>query len=156
MEDLIKITHCARCRDLFVKIRFDVCEKCIDEEEEDYQRIHDVLAEDASQSTEAVALLAGVDVACVLRMLDRGLIVNDHIAREFKCGRCGETAISATQKLCRSCLHNLDREFFQEINEAKRVLSAQRRESVHTVLTKKRQQTPNINSNPKKKKKKLP
>lgn len=138
-----------------MKIRFDVCENCIDEEEADYQRIHDVLAQDASQSTEAVALLADVEVACVLRMLDRGLIVNDHIAREFKCGRCGDTAISATQKLCRACLHNLDKRFFQEINEAKRVLSEQRRESVHTILTKKRQQTPNVNSktNAQKKKK---
>ncbi|MFP6585054.1 MAG: hypothetical protein VCD00_21160 [Candidatus Hydrogenedentota bacterium] len=142
MDDTIKITYCARCNNLYVKIRFNVCDHCIDDEEADYQKICDVLAENAGQSTEAVVLLADVEVATVLRMLEQGLIVNDNLAHDFKCGRCGGPAISGAQRLCRTCLNKLDQTFFKEIVEAKIILAEQRRESVHEVLMGKRKKSP--------------
>lgn len=142
LDDAIKIAYCARCNDLYVKIRFEVCDQCIDEEEADYQRIRDVLAENSGQSTETVALLAEVEVPTVLRMLAQGLILNDKLAHDFKCGQCGKPAISGAQRLCRTCLNRLDKKFFKEIVEAKLVLAEQRRESVHDVLMDKRKKAP--------------
>ena len=147
LDDEIKISHCARCNSLYVRIRFDVCDDCLDEEEADYERIRDVLAENAGQSTEAVAMLADVAVSTVLRMLDHGLITNKNIAHDFKCGKCGERAISAAQRLCQPCLDQLDQKFFKEIVEAKLILAEQRRESVHAVLMNKRKKTPRSKGN---------
>lgn len=139
----MKIAHCARCRGLFVRIRFEVCDRCLDDEEADYTRINDVLVSNKGLTVEQVAEKAEVTTACVLRMLERGLIVNEKIAENIKCGRCGAPAISASQQLCTACLQDLDKKFISEINQAKKNVAQQHNESVHEVLNEKRKQVPN-------------
>jgi ribosomal protein L37E len=139
MDETGKIAKCARCKSVFVKMHVPVCEKCTDDEEADFKRISETMAENPDQNAETIALLADVTTACVLRMLDRGLITNENMGSKIKCGQCGKPAISAAKKLCQSCLIKLDQKFFSEISQAKRVREDRdANDSVHETLEDKR------------------
>lgn len=141
MSDSMKISHCPRCNNLFVKIKHVVCDRCIDGEDADYKKIDEVLDNHTGLGVEQVAQKAGVDPKCVLRMLDRGMIANEQVAKDVKCGQCGAPAISASQQLCSLCLVKLDQKFFKQIHEAKKHIAEQRSsDSVHIVLNAKRNQ----------------
>lgn len=139
MSDELKLIHCARCSEIFVQIRTKICPNCIDIEEEEYARIRDVLHNNESINVAKVAELAEVTETCVLRMLDSGLIINEQVNNDVKCGQCGLPAISTSQRLCTYCLSQLDQKFYSEINEAKRRLHDENpNDSVHVVLNRKR------------------
>jgi ribosomal protein L37E len=140
MGETIRIARCRRCNEAYIKVSFSVCDNCLDDEDADYQRISDTLAENPNKNVETVAYLADVTPSCVLRMLDRGLIANEQVDNDVRCGKCGEPALSVAQKLCQSCLIKLDQKFFSEINEAKRTQDAQNQDqSVHDTIDRKRQ-----------------
>ncbi len=146
MGDQFKIVRCVRCEAIFVRIRTAVCTHCLDAEEEDFHRIRDVLHEHKHLNVVAVAELAEVTEACVLRMLGEGLIVNEQVSHDVKCGQCGAPAISTSQRLCARCLANLDRKFVTEISEARqRMIEAPASASVHVMLNRKRKKS--IDSN---------
>lgn len=139
MSDELKIAKCARCSVLFVRIRGEVCHSCVEAEEADYLAIKEVLRENDDLNVTEVAKQAEVTEACVLRMLEQGLIVNEQVDNEVKCGKCGRPAISTQQRLCGTCLTSLDQTFYSEINEAKdRIEEAVPSDSVHVMLNKKR------------------
>jgi hypothetical protein len=88
-------------------------------EESDFARIKDIIEQDPNLSAEELAERANVTVACVFRMLDEGLIANSHDDDDFTCGRCGSPAIGPRQRLCMSCLMELDRELSLELNQVR-------------------------------------
>ncbi len=140
MDETGKIGKCARCSTTFVKFNSPVCENCIDDEEADFARISDALVDNPDQNAEVIAKLVNVSIACVLRMLDRGLIATEQVAPDVKCGRCGKPAISLAKKLCQSCLIKLDQNFMSEISEAKRAQTEfDGSSSVHDIIDSKRQ-----------------
>ncbi|HUW60704.1 MAG TPA: hypothetical protein VMZ06_06825 [Candidatus Bathyarchaeia archaeon] len=85
-----------------------VCSKCQPDEDADYEKIRAVLDRLPHLNVETAAAEAGVTVACVMRMLDEGLIANANLAENIKCGRCGAPAISLTKRLCQACLDKLN------------------------------------------------
>ena len=107
---------CARCDALFTRVKSGVCPKCQPDEEADFRRIRDALDEHSDLTAEALAEAADVTVACVLRVLDEGLIENVALAEPAKCGRCGAPAISLRKRLCLECLKELNADFAQVLN----------------------------------------
>lgn len=101
---------CPRCKKLFDKGVSRVCSKCQPAEDADYQKIRVVLDRSPRLNAEAAAAEADVTVACVMRMLDEGMIANANLTENVKCGRCGGAAISLTKKLCQACLEKLNTE----------------------------------------------
>ncbi len=106
------LSKCPRCEKLFDKVNTVVCPKCREDEDADFDLIRTTLEESPDLNAEQVAEVSGVSIDCVLRMLDTGLIANIALseAEAFKCGRCGAPAISATKKLCQTCLEKLNQE----------------------------------------------
>jgi len=104
------LTTCPRCKKLFDKVHTAVCTRCQSEEDRDYDRIRAVLDRSPNLNAEQVAAEAEVDVQCVVRMLEEGLITNVNLAEKVKCGRCGAPAISMNKRLCQSCLEKLNTE----------------------------------------------
>lgn len=102
------LTTCPRCNRIFDKVRSSVCTKCQEAEDGDYDKIRTVLDRSPGLNAEQVAEEAGVPVACVMRMLDEGLIANAGFAKDVKCGMCGAPAISMSRKLCQACLEKLN------------------------------------------------
>jgi DNA-directed RNA polymerase subunit M/transcription elongation factor TFIIS len=104
------LVSCPRCKKLFDKGVALICAKCQPEEDADYGKIRAVLDRSPQLNAEEVAAEAEVPVACVMRMLQEGLITNVSLTEKIKCGRCGAPAISFTKKLCQACLDKLNAE----------------------------------------------
>lgn len=118
------LANCPRCGRLFNKMRTPICRDCEPDEEADFEKIRQSLADQPDQSAEEVAKNAGVTPECVLRLLDEGRIANVALSQSVKCGRCGEPAISFSKRLCQACLNKLSMELAAE--QAKIVLPPRR------------------------------
>jgi hypothetical protein len=114
-----QLAHCARCKRLYVRFEWNVCETCLGAEEGDHGRIREELSRTPDVSIETLAERAQVTVACVLRMLDEGLIASADAA-DRTCGQCGAPAISAKQRLCARCLLDFDQRVSRELHQAQK------------------------------------
>lgn len=110
------LSKCPRCEELFDKTTNIICGGCAEDEEKDHEIVRDLLGQQGELNAEGVAELSGVDIKCVLRMLDTGKVASITLGEEAKCGRCGAPAISATKRLCEPCLEKLN----TEMNKTKR------------------------------------
>lgn len=110
------LAKCSRCETLFNKMSASVCPQCIEDEEDDFETIRTCLQENPDISAEAVSKLSGVDLKCVLRMLDQDLISNVSVSGPVKCGQCGAPAISHAKRLCQACLEKLNRKMVEARN----------------------------------------
>lgn len=135
------LAHCGRCQGIFVKLRSHVCLTCTSAEDADLLRIRDILALETSLNAEQLAKRAEVNVSCVLRMMKEGYIGSSDEGGVARCGHCGRPAVSARQRLCRSCIVKLDRRISEEMSEVRsRRVSPLRAAShrVHEILSGKR------------------
>lgn len=105
-----QLSKCPRCGRLFSKAQKAVCLACLPNEEEDYRRIRDALNTAVQSTPEQLAAAAGVEVDCVNRMLNEGLLARSEPEEAARCGRCGGLAISASKRLCQACLTRLEAE----------------------------------------------
>ncbi|PCJ67067.1 MAG: hypothetical protein COA73_00165 [Candidatus Hydrogenedentota bacterium] len=122
------LTKCVRCEKLFNKVNGPVCSVCMPTEETDFDTIRSTIEDNPDINAETVSELSGVSVACVLRMMDSGLISNISLGDKVKCGQCGAPAISPTKKLCQNCLESLNRKMLDarksiQLNQKKKVES---------------------------------
>lgn len=102
------LAKCVRCEKLFDKTNHPVCSPCMPSEEEDYERVRECLNEHPEMSAEGISEVTGVDIQCVMRMLDQGMISNTLFTGTVKCGQCGQPAISPSKRLCNGCLEKLN------------------------------------------------
>lgn len=108
------LTKCLRCEKLFNKTTSGVCPQCTSDEDADFDTIRACLDENPEVNAETIAEMTGVDIKCVLRMIDTGSITTVSLsASDIKCGQCGSPAISASKKLCQSCLEKLNQKMLQ-------------------------------------------
>jgi hypothetical protein len=129
----VRLNQCPRCRGLFVKGESPVCRGCEEAEIADYCLIREALAQDGDAAINEVAETAGVDVAVVLRMLEKGLISNDGDGHKIPCERCGQPSVSRIKQLCPRCLIDYDQNLSGAINEALNLRSVFRGATVNEV-----------------------
>ena len=109
------LAKCVRCENLFDKASNPVCPPCMPDEESDFEKVRECLDGNPELSAEAVAELADVTLKVVMRMVDQGVVTNvSAIAGKPKCGRCGAEAISASKKLCHTCLEKLNQNVLKQ------------------------------------------
>ena len=114
------LATCPRCKSLFQKEGSQsVCPKCLDGEDADYEKVRAALEDKPNQSTEQVSEETGVDIECVLRLLDSGRIETTAANVGVKCGQCGAPAISISKRLCEGCLQKLNAKLAVEQSKIK-------------------------------------
>ncbi len=104
------LAKCARCKKLFSKVESPVCGECQDAEAADHEKVRAVMDEFPTLNAEQLSGQSGVDLECVLRMVDEGRLTNVSTLESVTCGRCGAPAISFSKKLCQHCLDRLNAE----------------------------------------------
>lgn len=112
------IEQCPRCNSMFDKSGFPVCSKCQLLEEDDYEKVRQILDHNEGWPAERLAEESGVDLAVVLRMLDQGMVSDINLS-DVRCGRCGRPAISSTKKICQKCLGELEKQV-AKVNQSSR------------------------------------
>ena len=109
------LAACDRCGKVFSKdTPSSVCPKCQPDEEEDFERIRDRLDKQPNLSAKQLAETTGVDLECVMRLIDGGRIRNVGAGEVVRCGKCGAPAISLSKKLCEACLNRLSQDLARE------------------------------------------
>ena len=102
------LANCVRCKKMFNKIKSPVCPSCRQAEDDDFEKIRDIVRDFPDLLPAQVAEKAEVEEAVVHRMLKEGLISASSVNIDVKCGQCGQPAISASKRLCQSCLEKLN------------------------------------------------
>ena len=126
------LASCLRCKKMFDKVKTSVCLKCLPAEEEDYDKIRASLDNIPNQTAEDLAETTGVEMECVLRLLNSGRIQTIISDVEVKCGKCGAPAISVTKRLCEACLRDMNAQLAREQSKIK--LGAKKKLEVGTAL----------------------
>lgn len=109
------LANCPRCRAIFVRTEWGVCQKCVHAEEGDFSLIRDVLSECPNLTPEVLAFRVSVTLACVLRMLDEEELTNQNPDRHVQCSQCRAQALNNGHGLCIGCLLDLDRRIGEEL-----------------------------------------
>ena len=70
------LAKCPRCKAFFDKKDKPVCSKCLPDEELDYETVRTYIQTHPDETADQVSAGSKVDRACVLRMMDQGIIQN--------------------------------------------------------------------------------
>ncbi len=113
------LANCPRCRAIFVRTEWNVCQKCIHAEEGDFSLIRDAASKNPDLTPVELASSASVTLACVLRMLDEKELSNQNPDSHVQCSQCSAQAVNNGHGLCISCLLDLDRRLGEELKIAR-------------------------------------
>ena len=103
------LSKCSRCQQMFNKRNISICPQCEPEEDADYEKVRATLEESPNLTPDQLAEVTGVELQCILRLLDEGRIASmPDIKTNVVCGRCGAPAISLSKRLCEACLQKLN------------------------------------------------
>ena len=136
-----KLASCPRCRAIFVRTDWPVCQKCVYAEEADFSLMRDALSENPHLTPDKLSKTAKVTLACVLRMLDDKQLSNENPGGPPECAQCQAPALNNGQGLCLGCLLDLDRRLGEELKRARANKKPPLRgvaRHVHEILSSKR------------------
>ncbi|NLY68047.1 MAG: MerR family transcriptional regulator [Tissierellia bacterium] len=103
------IRNCSRCGRIYVYDGFNICIKCRQEDEEDFQKVKKYLAEHPGANIMEVAEGTGVDSKKIINFLKEGrLEIADDSNIILTCERCGKSI--RTGRFCNQCVLDLEKE----------------------------------------------
>jgi len=113
------LSTCPRCKKIFSKVDTPVCAPCSPIEQEEYEKVRDVMQEIPGLKFPELAEVADVEVEFILRLVKEGRIQEGSPDKGSVCGRCGASAISRIKRLCESCLNQLNKELAAEQSQTR-------------------------------------
>lgn len=95
--------NCPRCGKIFVKISSPICDKCVKEEEEIFEKVRTYVRENPNQSIQEICEACEVTTKRVLTYLRDGrLEASQGLQSESSCSKCGKPIRSG--RMCESCV----------------------------------------------------
>jgi len=99
--------NCPRCGKVFYKIREPVCAACVQEENENFERVRAYVKENPNRQINEVSEECNVPVKRILMYIRDGRIdATQGMAGELTCNKCGKPIISG--KMCEKCTIELN------------------------------------------------
>ncbi|MFD2369398.1 TIGR03826 family flagellar region protein [Brevibacillus sp. GCM10020057] len=135
-----KLANCSRCDALFVQAVRDICPKCYQTVEQEYERCARFLRkrENRGSNIYQVSEATNVSVKQITKFIKEGRITvagNPNLA--YPCEGCG-TALIQTGTLCESCINNLKHDITQQLEVDQRLKEEKQAES-RTIAYQRRQ-----------------
>jgi hypothetical protein len=72
--------------------------------------VRECLSAQPDLAAEAIHEITGVSIACILRMIDQGVVTSNLLTGTVKCGKCGAPAIGPSKRLCHACLDQMNQQ----------------------------------------------
>jgi flagellar operon protein (TIGR03826 family) len=114
---MMQAGNCPRCGKVFVRIREPICEKCIKEEEENFEKVRTYLKEYPNRSIHDVSLETEVPVKRILKYIQEGRIeATQGMADDVRCGKCGKPLVKG--RMCEACAVELNKQVVEMKHEA--------------------------------------
>lgn len=102
------LRNCVECGRLFAYQGRNLCSKCLEKEEDEYNIVRRYVRDHSGASVFEVADATGVEEEKILQFLRDGRLQSKGFAEVIECERCGRRISSG--RLCDSCRGQLDRE----------------------------------------------
>jgi flagellar operon protein (TIGR03826 family) len=95
--------NCPRCGKVFVKIHDPICEACIKEEEQIFEKVRDFIRENPDRTVSEVAEECEVTVKRIMTYIRDGRIeAGEGMHGEITCSQCGKPINSG--RMCEKCI----------------------------------------------------
>ena len=122
-----KLANCSRCDALFVQAVRDICPKCYQEVEQEYEKCAKFLRkrENRGSNIHQVSEGTGVSVKQITKFIKEGRISvdgNPHLG--YPCESCGELILKGN--ICESCMRGLKHDITQDLAVEKRLEDAEK------------------------------
>lgn len=118
------ITHCNRCGRIYNRVRRDICETCIVEENRAFAVVRGYLHDHPDTTMEELVSATDIPEALVVSMIRDGrLILRDGPNLTYACAQCGRP--TQVGRFCVSCT--------RELSAGRRVVNGKKLESERTV-----------------------
>lgn len=105
---MAELRNCPECGRLFAYQGRNLCSKCLQAEEEEYNIVRRYVRDHAGASVIEVSDATGVDEQKILQFLRDGRLHSKGFTEVIECERCGRRISSG--RLCDACRGQLDRE----------------------------------------------
>jgi flagellar operon protein (TIGR03826 family) len=105
------ISNCTRCGSIFSRTNKPICPKCLQKEEEDFEKAVEWLRENPGQNIQALSDATGIERQDILRWIRENRIVMAEASGLVGCKKCG-APISAGN-FCDHCKQELSEEVGQ-------------------------------------------
>jgi flagellar operon protein (TIGR03826 family) len=105
----MNLTYCPRCNNLFAKTVRDVCNKCAQEIEEEYERVSTYLRKNRGATINEVSEATEVSVQQITKFIREGRITTNYTPNlTIPCDMCGKPIQQGN--MCASCRKKLQKE----------------------------------------------
>jgi len=111
--------NCPRCGRVFVRIREAVCEACVKQEEDNFEKVREFVKEHPHKTIKEVAEECEVPMKRILGYIRDGrLEASGGMHGEITCSKCGKPIFAG--RMCETCI--LDTSFqISDMKEASRI-----------------------------------
>ncbi|MCM3079647.1 TIGR03826 family flagellar region protein [Brevibacillus invocatus] len=117
-----RLANCSRCDALFVRVARDICPKCFQEVEKEYELCSRFLRkrENRGSNIHQVSEATGVSVKQITKFIKEGRIsVEGNPELGYPCESCG--FLIRTGNICESCIRGLKHDITQDLAVEKRL-----------------------------------
>jgi len=125
---MAELRNCIRCGKIFAYTYSPICNKCLEEEEEDFKKVKEYLNENPGSTAFEVSEATGVSVEKIMKFLreERLELSDDNKNLLLQCESCGKPI--KTGRFCNECRNTM-------ANEIKKAFGLERRKSEYFKTT---------------------
>lgn len=137
--DIMKLTNCANCGEVFAKNIIDICPKCYRKEEEAFQKVYDFLRrqKNRSASLHEIAETTEVEEELIVKFLKQNrLRASDFPQLQYPCESCGE--LISEHRYCNACYKEFQSEWGTAKKQVEQSTDDKAEESVYYFIDPKR------------------
>lgn len=99
---MMDVRNCKRCGRVFQYKGNPVCNHCLMQEEEDFHKVRDYIADNPNSSSVDISMATGVELKTIIRFLREGRLEFEKIVDSgLTCERCGIEISSG--RYCKAC-----------------------------------------------------
>jgi len=109
------LQNCPRCKKLFNKAYNVICDACVQEEHDTYDKVRDYLKENPGITIMELAKATDVSQKKILGYIKEGRL--ELLSGELTCEKCGLPIV--TGRYCPECLQAMDRDLLDQIRKEK-------------------------------------
>ncbi|MGE5607167.1 MAG: MerR family transcriptional regulator [Bacteroidota bacterium] len=128
------VRNCKRCGKIYNYMGSAVCNNCLQQEQEDFEKIREYLFKNPNSSTAEVSEATGIELKVISRFLKEGRLEADYIRmsddNELTCEKCGKPVKSG--RFCEICVREMQADFSKAVKPVSEQARSFQPGKVHT------------------------
>ncbi len=128
------VRNCKRCGKIYNYTGGAVCNNCLQQEQEDFEKIRDYLFNNPNSSTAEVSEATGIELKVISRFLKEGRLEADYIKMSddaaLTCEKCGKSVNSG--RFCEKCVREMQTDFSRAVKPVSESVRSFQPGKVHT------------------------